>query len=114
MMPTGNSTVTCRRGGLRAARTPTGKGGRPVPGGGKESARGGAGRIDIAKNPAGGTGRAMKQITTLIIVAGLAVLPVRGADKPNIVYILADDLGYGDVHCLGGTRSKIATPNLDR
>ncbi len=34
--------------------------------------------------------------------------------KPNIVYILCDDLGYGDVHCLGGERSKIATPNMDR
>lgn len=36
------------------------------------------------------------------------------AGKPNIVYILCDDLGYGDVKCLGGERSKIATPNIDR
>jgi len=36
------------------------------------------------------------------------------AEKPNIIYILCDDLGYGDVHCLGGKRSKIATPNMDR
>jgi arylsulfatase A len=34
--------------------------------------------------------------------------------RPNIVYILADDLGYGDVHCLNPERGKIATPNLDR
>ena len=33
---------------------------------------------------------------------------------PNIVFILADDLGYGDVHCLNPERSKIATPNMDR
>ena len=38
----------------------------------------------------------------------------RPAGKPNIVFILCDDLGYGDVHCLGGERSKIATPNIDR
>lgn len=34
--------------------------------------------------------------------------------KPNIIYVLCDDLGYGDVKCLGGARSKIATPNFDK
>lgn len=34
--------------------------------------------------------------------------------QPNIVYILTDDLGYGDVHALNPGRCKIATPNLDR
>ena len=33
---------------------------------------------------------------------------------PNILYILCDDLGYGDVHALNPARGKIATPNLDR
>ena len=35
------------------------------------------------------------------------------AAKPNIVFILADDLGYGDVHALNPAHSKIATPCLD-
>ena len=35
------------------------------------------------------------------------------ARTPNIVFILADDMGYGDVHALN-PRSKIPTPHLDR
>jgi arylsulfatase A-like enzyme len=35
-------------------------------------------------------------------------------DHPNIVIILADDLGYGDPQCYNSQRGKIPTPNMDR
>lgn len=34
------------------------------------------------------------------------------AEKPNVVIIYADDIGYGDVGCYGAT--SVATPNIDR
>ena len=45
--------------------------------------------------------------------SGLADQPT-DADRPNIIYILTDDLGYGDVHALNPDRGKIATPHMDR
>lgn len=48
----------------------------------------------------------------LICFALLFPLPLLAEEKPNIVFILADDLGYGDVGCFH-KESKIPTPNLD-
>jgi arylsulfatase A len=52
-------------------------------------------------------------IALLLLVFG-STRAVRAAEKPNIVYCLADDLGYGDVQALNPERGKVATPNLDK
>lgn len=50
----------------------------------------------------------------LSVVSALSVpSQSRAADKPNIIFILCDDLGTGDVKCLNPD-GKIATPNMDR
>lgn len=69
----------------------------------------------------------MKKIFALLIMLGFVfhgsssvvaqeVKPkndANGASLPNILFILADDLGYGDLGCYNRD-SKVPTPNLDR
>jgi arylsulfatase A len=52
-------------------------------------------------------------VLTTLLCLSLATAASTAADKPNIIFILCDDLGYGDVKCLN-PEGKIATPNMDR
>jgi arylsulfatase A-like enzyme len=53
-----------------------------------------------------------RQFLTISTAALLSPRTGASADKPNILFILADDLGYGDLGCYG--QKRILTPNLDR
>jgi arylsulfatase A-like enzyme len=49
---------------------------------------------------------------TLLLLAFLAAGPFLSAEKPNVIVIMADDLGYGDISAYGATRVK--TPHIDQ
>ena len=56
------------------------------------------------------------QYTRALCLSGMAGLTLgmqaQTDEKPNIIFILCDDMGYGDLGCYG--QPYIATPNLDR
>ena len=52
-------------------------------------------------------------LTLIVACASLAdTSQVRAADRPNLIYILMDDAGYGDLSCYG--QKLFPTPNIDR
>jgi arylsulfatase A-like enzyme len=51
-------------------------------------------------------------LVLLLVLSACAATGTRGADRPNFVFLLADDLGWSDLACYGS--SFYETPNLDR
>jgi arylsulfatase A-like enzyme len=58
-----------------------------------------------------GTYRTLFILVSILSAVGLAFADAPKPVHPNIVFILADDLGYGDLGCYG--QKRILTPNLD-
>lgn len=54
----------------------------------------------------------MNKQTLLCSFGALGALAAGAQEKPNIIYIMCDDMGYGDLTCYG--QQYIATPNIDR
>ncbi len=53
-------------------------------------------------------------ILTIWALSALSCTQNHAKKLPNIVYIICDDLGYGDVQCLNPERGKILTPQMDK
>ncbi len=49
---------------------------------------------------------------TSMLVLAVSLSSAAAQERPNVIFILADDLGYGDLGCYG--QSKVRTPNIDR
>ena len=55
--------------------------------------------------------RVLSVISIVVILAPNADLIAMGADRPNLIFLIADDLGYGELGCQGNP--QIPTPHID-
>ena len=55
--------------------------------------------------------KVIKSLVSLALIGAVALTASAASKKPNILVIVADDLGYSDLGCYGG---EIQTPNLDK
>src|SRR5210317_1935933 len=53
----------------------------------------------------------MRILSFTLLFAAMGLQSRSAADKPNIIFILSDDQGYGDLGCFGSP--IIQTPNID-
>ncbi len=55
----------------------------------------------------------MRSLLIIFLFLGIGISKVHSEQRPNIIFIMADDMGFGDVRALN-PKSTIPTPNLDR
>jgi len=55
---------------------------------------------------------AIYRVLTALWLLAMVAAPALAADRPNVLIIVADDLGYGDLACYGAT--LVETPRIDR
>jgi arylsulfatase A-like enzyme len=54
----------------------------------------------------------IRSLIVVLVITSFAFIPAPAQTMPNIIFIHADDLGYGDLSCYG--QQKFKTPNIDR